>query len=135
MGKEFHLEDRINAVPFEERDGLTIINLIRASVAKTPELIEEIFPGKQLIQRPLSPAERTKLAAKAAGKASRAAALERHERVVPIIKGVLERDPTASLAEIKAVLDKSGITPVRSSQWSRATINLIMIKAGIRAKD
>lgn len=135
MGKEIHLEDKINAMPMNERDGETILELIRTSVSRTPELIEELFPGKQLVRRRLTKAERTRVASKAAAKASRAAASERHERVVPIIRKVLEDDPSASLAEIKTVLDNSGITPVRSDKWSRATINFIMSKAGIRAKD
>lgn len=98
-------------------------------------MIEEIVPGKRLVNRRMTAAERTKVATAAAAVAAKAAAEERYERVVPIIQKVLDEDPSASLAEIKTVLDNSGITPVRSAKWSRASINFIMTKAGFRAKN
>lgn len=127
--------EQINAIPINDRTGEAVLDLIRAAVARAPEVIDEIFPGKTLVNRRMTTTERTQHAAKAAAAASQAAASERYERVVPIIKEVLDGDPGASLAKIKLVLDDSGITPVRSAKWSRASINFIMAKAGIRAKD
>ncbi|WP_276122653.1 hypothetical protein [Pararhizobium qamdonense] len=122
-------------MPASERTGEQIVALIRQCAIKRPDLIDELFPGCRLVKKRMTPAERTQLANKASAVASKAAALERHDRIMPIIQRILADNPTASLAEIKTVLDNSGVTPLRSAKWSRASINFIMTKAGLRAKD
>ncbi|AGC36146.1 hypothetical protein B7L88_gp142 [Rhizobium phage RHEph10] len=129
------LRDHLNTIPIEDRTGEAIIEAIRTCLTKFPDLIEEILPGKRLVRVRMTPAERTKVAAKAAAVASKIEADKRHALVLPIIDKILKDDPDASLADIKKVLDNSDITPVRSAKWSRATINYIMTKANLRAKD
>jgi hypothetical protein len=129
------LRDHLDTIPLEQRTGDKIIDAIRTCLTKFPDLIEEILPGKRLVRVRMTPAERTKVAAKAAAVASKLEASKRYALVVPIIEEILKDDPGASLADIKKVLDNSDITPVRSVKWSRATINFIMTKANLRAKD
>ncbi|QIG75715.1 hypothetical protein EVC20_144 [Rhizobium phage RHph_Y2_17_1] len=129
------LRDHLNTIPIEERTGEAIIETIRVCLTKFPDLIEEIVPGKRLVRVRMTPAERTKVAAKAAAAASKIEADRRHSLILPIIENILKDDPDASLADIKKVLDNSDITPVRSTKWSRATINYIMTRANLRAKD
>jgi hypothetical protein len=129
------LSASIDSMMLDGRDGESVIKMIRVCIGKHPALIEELFPGKRLVKARMSSADRTKLASKAAAEASKEAAMARYELIVPIIAAVLEEDPTASLAQIKVVLDNSGIEPLRSAKWSRATIAFIMQRNGFRAKD
>jgi hypothetical protein len=134
-GRRRPLAELLDGIPLESRTGAEIVKALSDWLAKCPDMIEEICPGKRLAPKRMTPAERTRLANKAAAEASKAAADDRHSRVIPIIEKILETDPSASLAQIKRVLDNSGVTPVRSGKWNRASINSIMKRAGIRAKD
>ncbi|MBX4911462.1 hypothetical protein HJA82_29550 [Rhizobium bangladeshense] len=135
MPNRKRLKKLIDALPLTDRTGEAIIELLREAIKGDADLIQDICPGKRLVPIRMTPAERTKVAAQAAAEAAQKAAAARYLVVVPIIKEILNANPDASLAEIKRELDKSGIPPVRSAQWSRASINFIMTKAELRAKD
>ncbi|QIG69173.1 hypothetical protein EVB77_139 [Rhizobium phage RHph_N1_10] len=135
MPSRTRLKKIIDATPWEVRTGEGIIELLREAFTTNPDLIQDVCPGKRLVRIRMTPAERTKVAAQAAAEKAQEAAAARYLVIVPIIQEILNDDPDASLAQIKRVLDKSGVTPVRSAKWSRASINFIMNKAKLRAKD
>ncbi|OCP21966.1 MULTISPECIES: hypothetical protein [unclassified Ensifer] len=129
------LKDYLAELSIEERTPERIIECLTICLSKRPELIEDLSPGKTLVRRKMTVAERIQTASKASGAASKAAADERYEQILPVIEGVLLENPEASLAEIKRALDNSGLTPVRAAKWNRASVNYILQRAGIRAKD
>lgn len=135
MPSRKRLRDHLADLSFEERTPEKILELLAACLGKRPDLIEDLVPGMTLVRRKMTVAERTRLATKASSERSKAAADERYETIIPIIEGVLVANPDASLAEIKKALDNSGIPPVRAAKWNRASVNYILQRAGIRAKD
>ncbi|MBA8881655.1 hypothetical protein [Phyllobacterium myrsinacearum] len=112
-------------------NGGSVIASIRNRLIKDPELIEQIVPGKKLVDRKMTPVERSKIATKAASELRSQEAEKRDQTVLPILREAIAANPAISLRELAAILNKSGIYPLRAKSWSPVVVNNILLRSEI----
>jgi hypothetical protein len=125
----------LDAIPLEERTTERILHEICHVLAVHPASIGEIIPDKRLENRILTRKEAAKKANQASVKRSKTDTEKRYEVLVPFIKGLVDKDPDISLAEIRKELDAAGYKPLRSKVWNRASILYIMRHGGLARDD
>jgi hypothetical protein len=109
-----------------------ILQIIRDHIAAHPPTIEQLFPGKKLVDRPMTRKQITELAGRAAAKTHEERTRERYARIVPVIKELLAEDPHMALSEIAQALDARGIKPSKAQKWNTSSVLFIMKHAGIQ---
>ncbi|RWI35523.1 hypothetical protein [Mesorhizobium sp.] len=109
-----------------------VMELITETVGQNPGAIEELFPGKKLVDRKMSSAERSRLMTAAGAKAREQAARERYAIALPHVKRATEANPAITLREIAKVLDDAGVKPLRADKWSAPSVLNLLKAVGLR---
>ena len=101
------------------------------AIARNPDAVEELAPGKRLVAIPVSLEERAKRLRAGAMTANRELTQTNDAKLLPIVQKAKSDNPTITIREIATLLDEYGVKPRRGDKWSPATVAVFLKRNGL----